>query len=180
MTHKVISAATRVKISRSLMGNRNAFKGRKLTTREKVANINNAKNKKRLVLSDEQLQRRAKVAQRLRSQARKEEGHVSVPRGPNVKMIDPTRVGAGVGRGKAAPRKASSVKATAPKANNVKSNFVKSSSADLYSKAAARVESARQAGRLTNQQAADMSTGLGKRHIARFAKESAAKKIGRG
>lgn len=76
MVRRVPTAATRAKISASLKGNKNAFQGgpkRKLTAREKVANINSRAAAKKMNLSDEQLVRRRKVAQRLRVQARKEE-----------------------------------------------------------------------------------------------------------
>lgn len=72
----VPSAATKAKISLSLKGNKNAFRGgpkRKLTAREKVANINARTTVNKARLSDEQLVRRRKVAQRLRVQARKDE-----------------------------------------------------------------------------------------------------------
>jgi hypothetical protein len=67
-----LSAATRAKISASLIGNKNA-KRNGLPTRQKVANINAALRVKRDSLSTEQIQHRQKVAQRLRTQARKEE-----------------------------------------------------------------------------------------------------------
>jgi hypothetical protein len=76
---KPVSAATKAKISASLRGNKNAFQGgpKKLTAREKVANIN-ARNKG---LSPEQSARRTAVAKKLRAQARREEA-LGTDRGP--------------------------------------------------------------------------------------------------
>jgi hypothetical protein len=71
---KSVSLATRLKIAASLKGNKNAYRGgpkARLSTRDKVANINAMA--KRPGLSAEQKSRRAKVAMRLRAQARKEE-----------------------------------------------------------------------------------------------------------
>lgn len=71
---KSVSLSTRLKIAASLKGNKNAYKGgpkKKLTAREKVANINARKNSANL--STEQRLRREKVAKRLRAEARKEE-----------------------------------------------------------------------------------------------------------
>lgn len=71
-----LSAATRLKISRSLKGNKNAFSGgpkKKLSTRDKIANINAATKAKKANLSSDQIARRQSVAKRLRAQARREE-----------------------------------------------------------------------------------------------------------
>lgn len=71
-----LSAATRLKISRSLRGNKNAFSGgpkKKLSTRDKIANINAATKAKKANLSSDQIARRQSVAKRLRAQARREE-----------------------------------------------------------------------------------------------------------
>lgn len=74
---KKLSAATRLKISRSLKGNKNAFSGgpkkSPLSTRQKIANINAATKAKKANLSSDQVARRAAVAKRLRAQARREE-----------------------------------------------------------------------------------------------------------
>lgn len=76
MARKPVSAATKLKIARSLKGNKNAFKGgpkKRLTTREKIANINAATKGKKMNLSSDQVARRQAVAKRLRAQARREE-----------------------------------------------------------------------------------------------------------
>lgn len=73
---KALSAATKLKIARSLKGNKNAFKGgpkAKLTTRQKIANINAAAKANKAKLSSDQIARRQSVAKRLRAQARREE-----------------------------------------------------------------------------------------------------------
>lgn len=73
---KAVSAATRLKISRALKGNKNAFSGgskKKLSTRDKIANINAATKAKKANLSSDQIARRQSVAKRLRAQARREE-----------------------------------------------------------------------------------------------------------
>lgn len=73
---KAVSAATRLKISRALRGNKNAFSGgskKKLSTRDKIANINAATKAKKANLSSDQIARRQSVAKRLRAQARREE-----------------------------------------------------------------------------------------------------------
>jgi hypothetical protein len=73
---KALSAATKLKISRALRGNKNAFSGgskRKLSTREKIANINANTKAKKANLSSDQIARRQSVAKRLRAQARREE-----------------------------------------------------------------------------------------------------------
>lgn len=72
-----LSAATKLKIARSLKGNKNAFSGgpkkSPLSTRQKIANINAATKAKKANLSSDQIARRASVAKRLRAQARREE-----------------------------------------------------------------------------------------------------------
>lgn len=76
--HRVVSAATKAKISASLRGNKNAFRGgprQKLSSRQKVANINARTKANRLNLSDAQLKQRAAVAKRLRARARAEEAN---------------------------------------------------------------------------------------------------------
>lgn len=75
---RVLSASTKAKISQSLKGNKNAFTGgpqvrQKLSTRQKVANINASTKNKGSVLTSDQMARRRAVAQRLRGVARKEE-----------------------------------------------------------------------------------------------------------
>lgn len=73
---KSLSAATKLKIARSLKGNKNAFKGgpkARLSTRQKIANINAATKAKKANLSTDQIARRQAVAKRLRAQARREE-----------------------------------------------------------------------------------------------------------
>jgi hypothetical protein len=71
-----VSASTKLKISQALRGNKNAFSGgskRKLSTREKIANINAKAKAKKANLSSDQIARRQSVAKRLRAQARREE-----------------------------------------------------------------------------------------------------------
>ena len=83
----VPSAATKAKISASLKGNKNAFRGgpkKPLTTRDKVANINAAAKRKQFNLTPEQLERRRKVAQRLRGIARKEEAGIVPARSKSI------------------------------------------------------------------------------------------------
>lgn len=73
---KSLSAVTKLKIARSLKGNKNAFKGgpkARLSTRQKIANINAATKAKKANLSSDQIARRQAVAKRLRAQARREE-----------------------------------------------------------------------------------------------------------
>jgi hypothetical protein len=73
---KSVSVATRAKISRALKGNKNAFQGGskpRLSTRQKIANINAAAKAKKANLSSDQIARRQAVAKRLRAQARREE-----------------------------------------------------------------------------------------------------------
>lgn len=74
---KSLSAATKLKIARSLKGNKNAFRGGPkksgLSTRQKIANINAATKAKKANLSSDQIARRQAVAKRLRAQARREE-----------------------------------------------------------------------------------------------------------
>lgn len=73
---KSLSAVTKLKIARSLKGNKNAFKGgpkARLSTRQKIANINAATKAKKANLSTDQIARRQAVAKRLRAQARREE-----------------------------------------------------------------------------------------------------------
>lgn len=73
---KSLSAATKLKIARSLKGNKNAFKGgskARLSTRQKIANINASTKAKKANLSSDQIARRQSVAKRLRAQARREE-----------------------------------------------------------------------------------------------------------
>jgi hypothetical protein len=77
--HRVASAATKAKIAASLRGNKNAFRGgpkKRLTSREKVANINARTKANKVNLSDAQLRQRAAVAKRLRSRARAEEAGI--------------------------------------------------------------------------------------------------------
>jgi hypothetical protein len=86
---RVVSMATRIKISRSLKGNRNAYRGgpkAKLTARQKVANINSAITKKKGTLSQAQLENRRKAAQRLRAAARREEAGIK-PNAPSTKPL---------------------------------------------------------------------------------------------
>lgn len=73
---KSLSAVTKLKIARSLKGNKNAFKGgpkARLSTRQKIANINASTKAKKANLSSDQIARRQSVAKRLRAQARREE-----------------------------------------------------------------------------------------------------------
>jgi hypothetical protein len=86
MGRRILSAATKAKISASLKGNKNAYSGgpkrvnkprKPLSTRQKVANINAAAKKKKMTLSPDQIERRRKVAQRLRGIARQEEAGIS-------------------------------------------------------------------------------------------------------
>jgi hypothetical protein len=86
MGRRILSAATKAKISASLKGNKNAYSGgpkkvskprKPLTARQKVANINAAAKKKKMTLSPDAIERRRKVAQRLRTVARQEEAGIS-------------------------------------------------------------------------------------------------------
>jgi hypothetical protein len=76
--HRVASAATKAKISASLRGNKNAYRGgpkKRLTAREKVANINARTKANKVNLSDAQIRQRSAVAKRLRARARIEEAN---------------------------------------------------------------------------------------------------------
>jgi len=79
MARKPVSLATKAKIAASLRGNKNAFRGgpkKRLSNREKVANINARTKANKLNLSDAQLRQRAAVAKRLRARARAEEAGI--------------------------------------------------------------------------------------------------------
>jgi hypothetical protein len=76
--HRVLSAGTKAKISASLRGNKNAYRGgpkKRLTSREKVANINARTKQNKVNLSDAQIRQRSAVAKRLRARARIEEAN---------------------------------------------------------------------------------------------------------
>jgi hypothetical protein len=77
--HRVLSATTKAKIAASLRGNKNAYSGgpkKRLTSREKVANINARTKANKLNLSDAQIRQRTAVAKRLRARARTEEAGI--------------------------------------------------------------------------------------------------------
>jgi hypothetical protein len=99
MGRRILSAATKAKISASLKGNKNAYSGgpkkvrKPLTARQKVANINAASKKKKMTLSPDAIERRRKVAQRLRTVARAEEAGIKPAHSkpiPKVKGPDPS------------------------------------------------------------------------------------------
>jgi hypothetical protein len=76
----MVSLATKAKIAASLRGNKNAYRGgpkKRLSHREKVANINARTKANKANLSDAQIRQRSAVAKRLRARARAEEAGIS-------------------------------------------------------------------------------------------------------